>query len=456
MEFTATTWDDLKRPTPQWFSDTPLGIFIHWGPYSVPAWAEPYAELGEEEDWEKWFTHNAYAEWYFNTIRIEGSEAAQRHFDLYGTLSYEAFLDMWDPVNFDPAAWADLFKRAGADYVVPTTKHHDGVTLWDAPETGDRNTVRRGPRRDLVADIAEATRAAGMRFGVYYSGGLDWHYRRFRPIIHQDDVMDRCRPKDAEYARYCYVHSVDLIDRYAPDVFWNDIEWPDEGKHFNEYGLGRLFEYFYAKCPEGVTNDRYGGVHHDFLTTEYQHMSENEGEETWENCRGIGLSFGYNRAEGPEHYLSSAAALKHLINVVSKGGRLLLDVGPRADGTLPQEQIDCLEGMAAWMVAGKEELVRGHAMDAPEAVCAFTGTSAWVRAIGHEDHGTVFIASESVSDDCKGTFIVSSLPEGFDWSSARIKGAITGSDAEYADGSLTVHGVFDTPLIVVAPKVSGA
>ncbi len=163
MEFTATTWDDLKRPTPQWFSDTPLGIFIHWGPYSVPAWAEPYAELGEEEDWEKWFTHNAYAEWYFNTIRIEGSEAAQRHFDLYGTLSYEAFLDMWDPVNFDPAAWADLFKRAGADYVVPTTKHHDGVTLWDAPETGDRNTVRRGPRRDLVADIAEATRAAGMR-----------------------------------------------------------------------------------------------------------------------------------------------------------------------------------------------------------------------------------------------------------------------------------------------------
>ncbi len=184
--------------------------------------------------------------------------------------------------------------------------------------------------------------------------------------------MDRCRPKDAEYARYCYVHSVDLIDRYAPpDVFWNDIEWPDEGKHFNEYGLGRFFEYFYAKCPEGVTNDRYGGVHHDFLTTEYQHMSENEGEETWENCRGIGLSFGYNRAEGPEHYLSSAAALKHLINVVSKGGRLLLDVGPRADGTLPQEQIDCLEGMAAWMVAGKEELVRGHAMDAPEAVCAF-------------------------------------------------------------------------------------
>lgn len=448
MEYTAEKWDDLKRPTPQWFADSPLGIFIHWGPYSVPAWAEPYGELGTEDDWVKWFTHNAYAEWYFNTIRIEGSPAAVRHKDLYGTLSYESFLDMWDADKFDPAGWADLFKRAGADYVIPTTKHHDGVTLWDAPETGNRNTVRRGPHRDLVGEIAQATRDAGMHFGVYYSGGLDWHYRPFRPIIFENDVAHDCRPKDAEYARYCYVQSIDLIDRYKPDVYWNDIEWPDEGKHFGEYGLGRLFEYFYATCPDGVTNDRYGGVHHDFLTTEYQHMSENEGQGAWENCRGIGLSFGYNRAEDSRHYLSSAAALKHLINVVSKGGRLLLDVGPKADGTLPQEQIDCLEGMAAWMVHGKAELVRGHAVPVPASSCAADGSPAWVNAVGHEDHVSVFVACEK-AEECDGTVTLFELPEGYDWSSVEI----VGSDARavYADGTVVVRGAGDTPVILTAP-----
>ena len=154
-------WSALSRPTPQWFEDAPLGIFVHWGPYSVPAWAEDHGELGVEDDWEAWFTHNSYAEWYFNTIRIPGSPAAQRHKDLYGSASYDAFLDAWDPDAWDPAEWMSLFHRAGAGYAVLTTKHHDGVTLWDAPETGTRNTVRRGPRTDLVAGFADA--APGVR-----------------------------------------------------------------------------------------------------------------------------------------------------------------------------------------------------------------------------------------------------------------------------------------------------
>mgnify|MGYP000993304258 CR=1 FL=1 len=270
----AERWSALSRPTPQWFEDAPLGIFVHWGPYSVPAWAEDHGELGVEEDWEAWFTHNSYAEWYFNTIRIPGSPAAQRHKDLYGSASYDAFLDAWDPDAWDPAEWMRLFHRAGAGYAVLTTKHHDGVTLWDAPETGTRNTVRRGPRTDLVAGFADAARDEGLRVGLYYSGGLDWHYRPHRPILSEDDCKDLCRPKDADYARYCFVHVRDLINRYQPDVIWNDIEWPDEGKNFGPHGLGTLFEYFYAARPEGVTNDRYGGVHADYLTSEYQHMGD--------------------------------------------------------------------------------------------------------------------------------------------------------------------------------------
>ena len=295
----SARWGALARPTPQWFQDAPLGIFVHWGPYSVPAWAEDHGELGVEDDWEAWFTHNSYAEWYFNTIRIPGSPAARRHKDLYGAAPYDAFLDAWDPDAWDPSEWMRLFHRAGACYAVLTTKHHDGVTLWDAPETGTRNTVRRGPRIDLVAGFADAARVQGLRVGLYYSGGLDWHYRPARPILSEDDCKDLCRPKDADYARYCFVHVRDLIDRYAPDVVWNDIDWPDEGKNFGPYGLGTLFEYFYAARPEGVTNDRYGGVHADYLTSEYQHMGDSETSGTpWENCRGVGLSFGYNRAEG--------------------------------------------------------------------------------------------------------------------------------------------------------------
>ena len=382
----ARTWEDLRRPTPQWYRDAPLGFFVHWGPYSVPAWAEDHGELGAEDDWRAWFTHNSYAEWYYNTIRIPGSPAAERHRSLYGSLDYEAFLDMWDPSAFDPASWADLFKRAGGHYAVLTTKHHDGVALWDAPGTGSRNTVRRGPRRDLVAAFADAVRGAGLRVGLYYSGGLDWHYRPHPPILSEEDCKDVCRPKDADYARYCYEHARDLIDRYRPDVLWNDIDWPDEGKDFGEHGLGRLLEHFYATRPEGVTNDRYGGVHADFLTSEYQHMGEAEDGAVWENCRGVGLSFGYNRAEGPGQYLSAAAALRHLIDVVSRGGRLLLNVGPRADGSLPDQQVQCLEGMAAWMDRHREELIATAPLGQVEVLDAAEGASSGAPD-GHNPRG---------------------------------------------------------------------
>ena len=125
-------WDDLRRPTPAWLPAAKLGIFIHWGPYSVPAWAEPSGALGAVPESE-WFKHNAYAEWYFNTIRIPDSPAAQHHHDVYHDAPYDDFLDQWTAAKFDPAAWARAFAEAGATYVVPTTKHHDGVALWDAP-----------------------------------------------------------------------------------------------------------------------------------------------------------------------------------------------------------------------------------------------------------------------------------------------------------------------------------
>ena len=149
--------------------------------------------------------HNPYAEWYFNTIRIPGSPAAEHHQQVYGGAPYDDFLDAWTAEAFDPADWAQLFAAAGAEYVIPTTKHHDGIALWDAPGTGTRNTVHRGPRRDLIAEIATAVRAEGMRFGVYYSGGLDWSITNLPPITSAAD-LHTLRPTDAAYNAYAYLH----------------------------------------------------------------------------------------------------------------------------------------------------------------------------------------------------------------------------------------------------------
>jgi alpha-L-fucosidase len=363
----------FEHPTPAWFRESGFGIFIHWGAYSVPAWAEPIGELGTI-DKPYWFAHNPYAEWYYNTIRIAGSPAEQHQQEVFGGAPYDDFLDQWKAESFEPAGMADLFRRAGARYVIPTTKHHDGITLWDAPGTGDRNTVRRGPGRDLVGEIAAATRAAGMRFGVYYSGGLDWHAAPFPPIADEGDAFKR--PKDAAYAEYAYKHVMDLIERYSPDVLWGDIEYPDAGKPEGPFSFANILERFYADVPDGVVNDRWGLTHWDFRTSEYQQGTSVEGDGMWQNTRGIGFSFGYNQVEDASHYLDAAGALRHLLDVVSRGGNFLLNVGPDAAGQIPELQRRCLEGMATWMAVNSDAV---HGVGALDPSIAEPSKIPWVR-----------------------------------------------------------------------------
>lgn len=251
-------YERFVRPVPAWFLDSALGIFIHWGAYSVPAWAEPIGALGTFEP-SYWFAHNPYAEWYLNTIRIEGSPAAAHHRRAYGARPYDDFLDTWSASAFDPDDWVDLFARAGARYVVPTTKHHDGITLWDAPGTRGRNTVARGPRRDLVGEIAQAVRGGGLHFGAYYSTGIDWHAAPRPPIV--DDGGFEHLPHDERYARCVHRHLTDLIERYRPQVLWADIDYPRAGRETDsEFSLVRVLERFYELAPDGVVNDRWGGA----------------------------------------------------------------------------------------------------------------------------------------------------------------------------------------------------
>lgn len=386
----ATSFEELSlRPIPEWFAELPLGIFVHWGAYAVPAWAEPVGPMGAV-DWSTWFRHNPYSEWYMNTIRIDGSPAQEHHRDVYGDVPYDDLLDLWHAENFDAPALVGLFKEAGAGYVIPTTKHHDGIALWDAPRSDGRNTVERGPRRDLVREFAEATRAAGLRFGTYFSGGLDWHFRPTVALLTDQDVHVHHRPRDAEFGAFNAEQIRDLIDRYEPDILWNDINWPDEAKNFDPDGLGTIFNEFYERVPHGVVNDRFGVSHADYLTTEYEvTLGREDAGRPWENCRGLGYSFGYNQVEDERHYLSGRQAAMALVDVVSRGGHLLLNVGPRADGTLPPLQHQALEELGEWMREGNRTLLSGAR---PGSLADIEiPAQLWVRAIEKDGVRHLFV-----------------------------------------------------------------
>ncbi|WP_411722383.1 alpha-L-fucosidase [Mycetocola sp.] len=350
-----------EQAVPEWYRDAKLGFFVHWGLYSVPAWATAHGENAvPTEDAYAW---HQYAEWYGNTVRIMNSPTRKRHEEVYGVgTDYEDLADLWHAEKFDATEFVGMLADAGARYVVPTTKHHEGFCLWDTPST-PFNAARRGPKRDLIGEFHDATRAANLRFGVYYSGALDWHVSEF-PAIESDTDLFRHRRNDSSFARYSASQLDELVARFRPDLLWNDIDWPDGGKGSEDYGVAAILGRYFASVPDGVVNDRWGVPYHGFLTREYSHVPEIL-DRPWEATRGLGFSFGYNEAEGQEHTLTGAALIELLVDVVSKNGNLLINVGPRADGTAPELQRASMSAMGDWL------RINGDAI---------YGTRPWIRA----------------------------------------------------------------------------
>ncbi|EWM10536.1 alpha-L-fucosidase [Kutzneria sp. 744] len=368
-----------------WFQDAKFGIFMHWGAYSVPAWAEPIGELGTFDS-EFWFAHCPYAEWYWNTSQIPGSAAFSHHQSVHGGRPYDSFLDFWRAENFDPADLASLFAGRGPLRGADTA--HDASPCGRSRTAPATRTPRSPPRPRR--SIADASRAAGLRFGVYYSGGIDWFAGRRAVIRHEDQIDDHGRANEAAYAAYALRHVQDLITRYSPDILWNDIGWPDQGL----VDLPGLFAFYRADVPHGIVNDRWDGTHsrrpdvaYDFRTSEYQANRSVEGSGPWENCRGIGFSFGYNQAEDASHSLPVAGAVRQLADVVSRGGNLLLNVGPRADGTLPPTQWAVLEGMAEWMAVNSVAIHDTRPLDGVSP-----SDSPWLRWTRGGNHAYALIA----------------------------------------------------------------
>jgi len=361
------TWESLsEHKVPKWYDDAKFGIFIHWGIYSVPGWAPTTGELGEVPE-EVWFVQNPYAEWYLNSMRIKESPTWKHHVETYGeNFDYYSFLDMWNIDKWDPEEWAELFKKAGAKYVIPTAKHHEGFCLWPSEYT-DFCVTKKGPNRDIIGELEKAVRRVGLRFGVYYSGALDWRFTK-EPIKRGKDLKI-IRPHTYYYADYAYNQFMELIDKYNPDILWNDIGWPDKGKEDLKY----LFSYFYNRNPEGLVNDRWEVLHWDFMTAEYKQNYPGEiSPNKWEFCRGLGFSFGYNQNEGPEHVLSIEKLVYTLVDVVSRNGNFLLNVGPKADGAIPEIQKERLLQLGKWLEKNGE---------------AIYGTRPWIKAVGKTTDG---------------------------------------------------------------------
>jgi alpha-L-fucosidase len=364
MTYQPTYESVHTHSVPDWFHNAKLGIFIHWGLYSVPGWAQVGTDLGQvlqNGGWKEWFKNNAYAEWYMNTYQIGSSSAQQHHQKTYGkNFDYKEFAPMFNKAvqNWNPDTWADLFKKINARYVVLTTKHHDGFLLW--------NSRHKNPfvkdyyaERDLPGELSEAVRKRGLTMALYYSGGLDW---TFNPKVIEDIAdIPAGVPQMKEYVDYANSHWLELIERYQPAVLWNDIAYPANTN------LNELFAHYYNKLPEGLVNNRFtqkfelkdGHIvsdnHFDFETPEYSSFSDIR-ENKWESCRGIGTSFGYNQAEGPESYLSVQALVHSFVDIVSKNGNLLLNIGPMADGTLPDLQLERLHALGNWLDSNGEAI----------------------------------------------------------------------------------------------------
>ncbi len=342
-------WDSLKKHTvPNWYQNAKLGIFIHWGLYSVPAWAPPSGELGKV-DWNKWFYDNAYAEWYLNTLRLKGSPTYQHHIATYGKdFDYYQFAKTFNEQTqkWQPDTWATLFRNTGARYAVLTTKHHDGFRLWPSEVVNPHANGRTlSAQRDLVGDLTTAMRGAGLKMGLYYSGGLDWTFTS-EPIATRQDVRGRI-PQTTEYAQYADAHWRELIRRYQPAVLWNDIGYPKQGQ------LPSIFADYYNGVPGGVINNRFSVDFADFTTPEYAKYDRIT-EKKWESCRGLGFSFGYNQVEGPDQVIAPDKLVALLVDIVSKNGNLLLNIGPKPDGSISDIQMNRLQELGKWLQANGE------------------------------------------------------------------------------------------------------
>ncbi|MBK8786484.1 MAG: alpha-L-fucosidase [Chitinophagaceae bacterium] len=329
-------WQSLdQRPVPTWFTDAKFGIFIHWGVYAVPGWS----------------SKGNYAEWYQQGLQTTDTARQKFHKAKFGDRTYYDLANDFKAELFNPDDWAKLIEQSGAKYIVLTSKHHDGFTLWPSKEANKTwgfkwNAVDVGPKRDLLGDLFKAVRKTSVRAGMYYS-----LYEWFNPLWKSD--------KDKFVKEHTWPQMKDLINNYQPDVFWTDGDWDVTAETWKSQ---EFLAWLYNESPvkdKIVVNDRWGsGIrfkHAGIYTPEYQPDLDFE-DHYWEESRGMGYSYGYNREEDAWDYNSTQSLVLQLIDKVSRGGNFLLDIGPDEHGKIPPIMQERLLQMGEWLKINGEAI----------------------------------------------------------------------------------------------------
>ncbi len=346
-------WESLKSvPIPEWYLDGKFGIFIHWGLYSVPA-------FGNE-----WYPRNMY--------RADTPEF-RHHVATYGPqaqFGYKDFIPRFTAEKYDPAAWAELFRRAGARFVVPVAEHHDGFPMYDTALSG-WSAAKMGPKRDLIGDLARAVREKGLVFGLsthraehwwFYDRGMTfdsdvrskkWH-DFYGPAQPEKTPDGKPNPPDREYLDDWMARTVELVEKYRPQLVWFD--WWIEQPVFEPY-LRRFAAYYYDR----------GAGSGDTVAINYKNKAFPDGAAVldvergqlaairpffWQTDTSISKnSWGYVKEQD---YKTADSIVDDLVDIVSKNGALLLNIGPRPDGTIPEEEQRILLEIGRWLETNGE------------------------------------------------------------------------------------------------------
>ncbi|ENN77167.1 hypothetical protein YQE_06306, partial [Dendroctonus ponderosae] len=324
-------WKSLdKRPLPDWFDKAKIGIFLHWGVFSVPS-------FGSEWFWSEWQSNSS--------ARINSYMKA----NYPPNFTYQDFAKDFSAEFFNSSQWADLFKRAGANYVVLTSKHHEGFTLWPSEYSFSWNAKDIGPHRDLLGDLGNAVKRAGLKFGVYHSL-FEW----FNPIYLADKRRNFTTQKFVD--NKVLLEMKELVSNYKPWVIWSDGDWEADDTYWRSTDFLAWFG-LYNESPvkdQVVVNDRWGRgttcIHGDFINCHDRYNPGKLQRKKWENAMTLDReSWGFRRNADLSDYLTPHQLLTVLAQTISCGGNLLINLGPTKEGTIAPIFQDRLTQLGAWL-----------------------------------------------------------------------------------------------------------
>ncbi|KAL1500926.1 hypothetical protein ABEB36_006345 [Hypothenemus hampei] len=329
------TWESIdNRTKPTWYDQAKVGIFVHWGLFSVPGFKNEWF-------WHEWQSdHDEEVENFIKANYPPG-------------FTYQEFANQLTGEFFNATQWAELFKRSGAKYVVLTSKHHEGFTLWPSKYTYSFNSVDLGPHKDIVGELGEAVRAAGLKYGLYNSL-IEWYH----PLHIQD--LENGNTSDFVDLKV-FPEMVDLVNLYKPDIFWSDGDWdmPDTYWKATKF-LAWLFNDSPVKDTV-LTNDRWGTntlcVHGDFYTCVDRYNPGFLQEHKWENAMTIDWhSWGYRRNSNIDEYATTKQLIELLVETVSCGGNILINVGPTKEGHISPIYQERLLQLGEWLSINGEAI----------------------------------------------------------------------------------------------------